>query len=71
MKKVIYSAFILLLFGCGESAPSREKIVVDGFAQGTTYSVVYISKDGVNYQRAIDSTLIAIDNSMSTYQKNL
>ncbi|PCI96506.1 MAG: thiamine biosynthesis protein ApbE [Flavobacteriales bacterium] len=69
MKKVIYSAFILLLFGCGESAPSKQKIVVDGFAQGTTYSVVYISKDGVNYQRAIDSTLIAIDNSMSTYQK--
>jgi FAD:protein FMN transferase len=69
MKKVFYSAFILLLFSCGESSPVKQKIVVDGFAQGTTYNVVYISKDGVNYQRAIDSTLIEIDNSLSTYQK--
>ncbi len=69
MKNLIYSAFILLLFGCGESTPTKQKIVVDGFAQGTTYSVIYISENGVNYQRAIDSTLIEVDNSLSTYQK--
>jgi len=69
MKKVIYSALMMLLASCGETVPSKQKIVVDGFAQGTTYNVTYISNDGINHQRSIDSLLIEIDNSLSTYQK--
>lgn len=69
MKKIFYSAFLLLLFSCGESVPTKQKMVVEGFAQGTTYNVTYLSMDGINHQRAIDSMLIEIDNSLSTYQK--
>ena len=69
MKKIFYTAFLLSLFSCGEQAPKKQKMVVDGYAQGTTYNIVYISEDGIDYQRAIDSTLIEIDNSLSTYQK--
>jgi thiamine biosynthesis lipoprotein len=69
MRKLVTVAFLLILFSCGEQAPTKQKIIVDGFAQGTTYNVTYISMDGVNHQRAIDSMLIEIDNSLSTYQK--
>lgn len=69
MKKIFYTAFLLSLLSCGEQAPKKQKMVVDGHAQGTTYNIVYISEDGIDYQRAIDSTLIEIDNSLSTYQK--
>jgi len=69
MKKIFYTAFVLSLFSCGEQDHQKQKMVVEGYAQGTTYNIVYISKDGIDYQRAIDSTLIEIDNSLSTYQK--
>jgi len=69
MKVIFYLMGVILLFSCGNSTPSKQKMVVDGFAQGTTYKVIYLSEDGINHQRAIDSLLIEIDNSMSTYQK--
>ena len=69
MKNVFYVLSVVLLISCGESAPVKQKIVVNGFAQGTTYNVTYISYNGVNYQRSIDSLLIEIDNSLSTYQQ--
>ncbi len=65
---VVIIAFMLV--GCGEPVSVKQKMVVEGFAQGTTYNVSYISVDGVSHQRAIDSLLIEIDNSMSTYNKN-
>ncbi|MGB0887641.1 MAG: FAD:protein FMN transferase [Vicingaceae bacterium] len=69
MKKIIYIATLLGLLSCGEQPPQKQKMVVDGYAQGTTYNIVYVSNNGIDYQRAIDSTLIEIDNSLSTYQK--
>lgn len=69
MRILFYLLSFLLLLSCGDTVPSKQKIVVKGFAQGTTYNVTYISLDGVNHQRSIDSLLIEIDNSLSTYQK--
>ena len=69
MKKIFYSVLFLSFLSCGDSAPKKQKMVVNGYAQGTTYNIIYISETGVDYQRAIDSTLIEIDNSLSTYQK--
>ena len=69
MRNLFCFVVITAILGCGEIAPNRQKMVVDGFAQGTTYSVSYISNDGINHQRALDSLLIEIDNSLSTYQK--
>ena len=70
MKNLFYFIAVLLLFSCGEEAPIKQELKITGYAQGTTYSVIYISEDGVNHQRSIDSLLIEIDNSMSTYNKN-
>jgi len=70
MKKLFYFVVVLLLFSCGEEAPTKKELKITGYAQGTTYSVIYISEDGINHQRSIDSLLIEIDNSMSTYNKN-
>ena len=55
MKKIFYLFSIILLISCVENTPTKQKIVVDGFAQGTTYNITYISENGINYQRSIDS----------------
>lgn len=68
MKKIIAIYFVLFMIGCSENQPTNKEIKVEGFAQGTTYHVTYISERGLNFQRAIDSLLIEIDNSLSTYQ---
>lgn len=70
MKNYIYLIIILILYSCGNEATVRQEVKITGYAQGTTYSVLYVTEDGVNHQRSIDSLLIEIDNSMSTYQKN-
>jgi len=68
MLKYILSVFILLLLSCGEEEHKKQEIKVEGLAQGTSYHVTYITSTGINYQRSIDSLLIEIDNSLSTYQ---
>ena len=68
MFKYIVTAFILVFFSCEGEQSKKTVIKVEGFAQGTTYHVTYVSTTGVNYQRSIDSLLIEIDNSLSTYQ---
>ena len=70
MQKIIYSLIILFLFSCGVGSKqtSLKEMRVEGQAQGTTYHITYISKDGTDYQRQMDSLLIEIDNSLSTYQ---
>jgi thiamine biosynthesis lipoprotein len=40
---------------------------ISGEAQGTTYSISWISYNGVNYQPSIDSIFKKIDSSLSTY----
>ena len=68
MKKLVGVLFLLGVFGCSNQ-PKIDIIELNGFAQGTTYHIVYINSNGDNYQRAIDSLLIEIDNSLSTYNK--
>jgi thiamine biosynthesis lipoprotein len=68
MKKIITICLILFAVGCTETEPINKEIKVEGLAQGTSYHITYYSNEGINYQRAIDSLLIEIDNSLSTYQ---
>lgn len=68
MKKLVGVLFLLGVFGCSNQ-PKIDTIELNGFAQGTTYHIVYINSNGDNYQRSIDSLLIEIDNSLSTYNK--
>lgn len=64
------SGILLLLllssfFQCNEKSASLIKF--SGEAQGTTYSVSYLSNDGIYHQAAIDSLLKKIDTSLSTW----
>lgn len=69
-RKLWMLPLLIIFIGCKEDIPLKKEVKVEGYAQGTTYKVLYLNKDGKNYQRSIDSLLIEIDNSLSTYQKN-
>ena len=64
-----YLIFIVcLFFGCKGLDSSRSLIHNVGFAQGTSYSIKYMSTE--DYHHEIDSLLTVIDNSLSTYNTN-
>lgn len=68
MKKLVGAMLLLTLFGCSNES-KIDTIEINGFAQGTTYHIIYMNSNGENFQRSIDSLLIEIDNSLSTYNK--
>ena len=64
-----YLIFIVcLLIGCKGLDSSRSLIHNVGFAQGTSYSIKYMSSE--DYHHQIDSLLTVIDHSLSTYNTN-
>lgn len=56
------------LISCSESSNSIQ-MQNYGRAQGTTYSISYIVPEGVDFNKSIDSILLVIDKSMSTWDK--
>lgn len=69
MKNILLLVTIIaLFFACDTPAP---KVVLDvkleGATMGTTYHITYLDPDTVNYQQGIDSVLLAVNSSMSTY----
>jgi thiamine biosynthesis lipoprotein len=62
---ILFAYFLFFLSGCKEKTGSVIKI--SGEAQGTTYSISWISNDGLNYQMSVDSIFKRIDSSLSTY----
>lgn len=64
--------FIFVILFCAAvftacNAGKNNIIKIEGNAQGTTYHISYFSEDNINYQKAIDTILKAIDTSMSTW----
>jgi thiamine biosynthesis lipoprotein len=57
---------LLFLMACGYKA-DYSLIHNFGFAQGTTYSIKYMSNQDNDYQISIDSIFSEIDSSLSTY----
>jgi len=55
---------LLLLSSCNK----KQKLVLRGEAQGTTYQISYFDKENRSFKHQIDSLFQAIDQSMSTYQ---
>lgn len=47
---------------------NQQKIVITGFAQGTTYHVTYYADDSTIHKKEIDSILNSIDSSLSIYK---
>jgi thiamine biosynthesis lipoprotein len=66
MKKILIISFLILL-SCGSSKQNKILVSNYGYSQGTTYSIRYMSKDAMDYQNQIDSVLLEVDLSMSTY----
>lgn len=66
MKKIYFILVMSLIFSCGgELQPKRYEI--EGFAQGTTYKIVYYDTKESIRKAEIDSLLLIFDNSCSSY----
>ncbi len=61
-------AYLIFITSCDYN--KKEIIKIDGNAQGTTYHITYLTNDGINYKKEIDSLLVKIDLSMSTWLPN-
>ena len=48
--------------------PGIKKIQIDGFAQGTTYHIIYYATDSIISRNQVDSILNKIDSSLSLYK---
>jgi thiamine biosynthesis lipoprotein len=59
----------LFLAACASQQKDEVLVRNVGFAQGTTYSLLYMSEDEGDYQEGIDSILLVIDSSLSTYKE--
>lgn len=65
-----FTPLVLLLFWAGcEDGKKNEYVIIDGFAQGTTYHFVLNTTDTTGLQHSVDSLLRAVDLSMSVYEE--
>jgi thiamine biosynthesis lipoprotein len=68
MNKVIlfYLTIVIVLIGC--TAPTKDYIKIEGFAQGTTYSITYYDSLQRNFTEPINCIFESVDSSMSLYR---
>lgn len=69
MYKTFLALIFIVVFGCTVKTDFVKNLNT-GNALGTTYSVIYISNQELNFQKAIDSVFNAVNQSMSTYIPN-
>ena len=62
--KYILVSFVFLFSAC-----STDLVENKGITQGTSYTIKYISEEGEDYKQQIDSLLLEIDSSLSTYKE--
>lgn len=66
-KSVSLFLFVLIFIACQKE--KNDKItIIQGEAQGSTYAIKYISSSELVSKKAIDSLLLAFDQSLSTYR---
>ena len=65
MKNSLRAILLVLLVGCGSKPLIKNQTV--GNALGTTYSIIYIADETLDYQQEIDSLFQVLNQSMSTY----
>lgn len=61
--------FILIILGSG-CTRIYQKMTIKGQTQGTYYAVTYYDYEGRNFRPAIDSILLAFDQSVSLWNRN-
>ncbi len=69
IKKLVSFIGIILLFASSEKKDESFQII-QGEAQGSTYSIKYIANEEVVSKTQIDSLLLAFDMSLSTYRED-
>lgn len=65
----LFIAVLGILVSCTNQKQSEVLVQNVGFAQGTTYNVQYMTPNSDDYHFEIDSILLEIDSSLSTYQE--
>lgn len=65
LKSALLLTVTVLFLGC--NSPKWIKNQNSGGALGTSYSIIYISKEPLDYQKEIDSVFQVMNQSMSTY----
>lgn len=68
MKHTFLAILLLLFVSCTQGSLRNTKIVGNVF--GTTYSVIYNSEKGLDFEKEFDSLFYVINKSMSTYLPN-
>lgn len=68
-QRIIIVCLLLLSFACKEKAAVKNT-KISGAVFGTSYSVIYNSKDNIDFEKQFDSIFHVINSSMSTYQTN-
>ena len=66
--KYIFTFFILICLSC-DTGTKNTLVQNTGQTQGTFYHIQYISEGGKSYKTQIDSLLLEIDSSLSTYKE--
>ena len=67
-KHLLLIGLAILIAACqGGSKEKNDLVELKGPTMGTTYQVTYKDPDQVNWSRSIDSLLVVVNNSMSTY----
>lgn len=67
MKKIYCVPVIILLFFAAACSRRTEQFALNGFAEGTTYHIVYNHHTEVIRQSAVDSLFDVLDRSLSLY----
>jgi thiamine biosynthesis lipoprotein len=67
-KLLSFLALVLLFISCKEDKPNFH--IIQGEAQGSTYSIKYIANEELASKKQIDSLLLAFDMSLSTYRED-
>ena len=67
--KLLFFVAALCAISCNGRLKSGSYVMVEGFAQGTTWHITYKSFNGEDLKPQIDSILAAFDRSMSAYNK--
>lgn len=68
LKKLVSLFLLVLCFAACQKEEKNQIIIIQGEAQGSTYAVKYICTSELVSKKAIDSLLLAFDESLSTYR---
>lgn len=64
IRKVAYFSALFLMMACQKEPIKNQNV---GNALGTTYSIIYIADEPLDYQQEIDSVFQVVNQSLSTY----